>query len=38
MLPAGPNLLTVVVPNVSLAGAPLVAQEPALRCYVFATC
>lgn len=37
VLEAVPNLATVTLPDLSFAGAPLVAKEPALRCYVFAT-
>ncbi|MGN6160643.1 MAG: esterase/lipase family protein [Marmoricola sp.] len=36
ILEAAPNLATVSIPNLSFAGAPLVAKEPALRCYVYA--
>lgn len=36
VLAAAPNLATVSVPDLSFAGAPLVAREPALRCYVYA--
>jgi hypothetical protein len=36
VLEAAPNLATVTLPGLSFAGAPLVSQEPALRCYVYA--
>lgn len=32
-----PNLLSTVLPSVTLSGAPLLRKEPALRCYVYAT-
>jgi hypothetical protein len=32
-----PGLLAVDVPDVNLVGAPEVAAEPALRCYVYAS-
>lgn len=37
VLAAAPNLASVAIPDVSFAGAPLLAREPALPCYVYAT-
>lgn len=36
VLLALPNLLSTVLPSVTLSGAPLLKKEPALRCYVYA--
>jgi hypothetical protein len=36
LLRALPGLLAVDVPDVNAVGAPEVAAEPALRCYVYA--
>ncbi len=36
VLLALPSLLSTAVPSVTLSGAPLLAREPALRCYVYA--
>jgi hypothetical protein len=36
LLAAAPGLLGVAVPDVNAVGAPEVAGEPPLRCYVYA--
>ena len=38
VLAGAPGLLSVALPSISLVGAPEVAAEPPLRCYVFAAC
>ncbi|KRC57731.1 MULTISPECIES: lipase family alpha/beta hydrolase [unclassified Nocardioides] len=36
ILAALPNLVSTVLPGITFSGAPLLAKEPALRCYVYA--